>query len=87
MTVSAAAQNAAAPSDDDTRTQYPTFMRDSYFTIRGGWIGYLSLEPHLAAHEQFGGFSGEQLFNLAVQALRKLCNEIDLPLIPPPEDD
>jgi hypothetical protein len=50
LAVSAAAQNAAP---DDTRTQYPTFMRDSYFTIRGGWIGYLfsstQLEPGFQA--------------------------------------
>jgi hypothetical protein len=44
------AQNAAS---GDTRTQYPAFMRDSYFTIRGGSIGYLfsssQLEPGFQA--------------------------------------
>ena len=43
---SVSAQNAAP---GDTRTQYPMFMRDSYFTLRGGWIGYMfspsQLEP------------------------------------------
>ena len=47
---SVSAQNAAS---DDTRTQYPPFMRDSYFTLRGGWIGYLftptQLEPGFQA--------------------------------------
>ena len=47
---SVSAQNA---DSDDTRTQYPTFMRDSYFTIRGGSIGYLfspiQLEPGFQA--------------------------------------
>jgi len=39
----------AAPPAEDTRTQFPAFMRDSYVTLRGGWIGYLftarQLEP------------------------------------------
>jgi hypothetical protein len=47
---SVSAQNAVS---DDTRTQYPTFMRDSYFTLRGGSIGYLfspiQLEPGFQA--------------------------------------
>jgi hypothetical protein len=48
----ASAQDATA-ADADTRTQYPAFMRDSYFTLRGGWIGYLfsatQLEPGFEA--------------------------------------
>jgi len=47
---SVSAQNATS---DDTRTQYPPFMRDSYFTLRGGSIGYLftptQLEPGFQA--------------------------------------
>ena len=47
---SASAQNVTS---DDARTQYPMFMRDSYFTLRGGWIGYLftptQLEPGFEA--------------------------------------
>src|SRR3954466_14019400 len=43
----------AAASADDTRTQYPAFMRDSYVSLRGGWIGYLfsgtQLEPGFQA--------------------------------------
>ena len=45
-----------------------------------GYRGFLSLEPHLAAHEQFGGFSGEQLFNVAANSLKELCQEIGVPL-------
>ena len=43
----------AAPAPEDTRTQFPVFMRDSYLTLRGGWIGYLftarQLEPGFEA--------------------------------------
>ena len=60
--------------------QLKPILKDAYDS---GYRAFLSLEPHLAAHEQFGGFSGEQLFNLAVQSLRSLCSEINLPLIPP----
>ncbi|HEX8522734.1 MAG TPA: TIM barrel protein [Tepidisphaeraceae bacterium] len=45
-----------------------------------GYRGLLSMEPHLAAHEQFGGFSGEQLFNVAVEALREMCERLKIPL-------
>ncbi len=45
-----------------------------------GYRGSLSLEPHLAAHEQFGGFSGEQLFNVAADALHELCANLKIPL-------
>ena len=52
LATGASAQEAASPSDD-TRTQYPAFMRDSYFTLRGGAIGYLfsatQLEPGFVA--------------------------------------
>jgi sugar phosphate isomerase/epimerase len=47
-----------------------------------GYRGFLSMEPHLAAHEQFGGFSGEQLFTVAVQSLRHLCGQLNIPLVP-----
>jgi sugar phosphate isomerase/epimerase len=45
-----------------------------------GYRGFLSLEPHLAAHEQFGGFSGEDLFNVAADALQDLCAKLQIPL-------
>ena len=46
----ASAQDAAP---DDTRTQFPAFMRDSYVSLRVGYIGYLfsatQLEPGFQA--------------------------------------
>ena len=48
-----AAAAPAAPATEDTRTQFPAFMRDSYISLRGGWIGYLftarQLEPGFEA--------------------------------------
>ena len=52
-------------------------LRDAYAS---GYRGFLSLEPHLAAAGQFSGFSGPQLFQRAVDALRKLCAEQGIPL-------
>ncbi len=49
----ASAQNA---TPDDARTQYPTFMRDSYFTLRGGSIGYLFTPTQLEL-----GFQAESI--------------------------
>jgi sugar phosphate isomerase/epimerase len=42
---------------------------------RSGYGGFLSLEPHLAAAEQFSGFSGPALFKMAVDALKALCKK------------
>ena len=42
-----------------------------------GWTGTLTLEPHLSSAGKFGGFSGEQLFEEAVVALRKVLAEVD----------
>jgi sugar phosphate isomerase/epimerase len=49
---------------------------------RSGYCGFLSLEPHLAKHEQFSGFSGPKLFNVAAEALKNICrrNGISLAL-------
>jgi sugar phosphate isomerase/epimerase len=52
-------------------------LKDAYAS---GYRGFLSLEPHLAAHGQFCGFSGPELFATAVSALRKLCRQQDIPL-------
>ena len=41
-------------------------LRDS------GFAGYMSLEPHLALAERFGGFSGPEAFRHAAQALKGL---------------
>ena len=47
---------------------------------RSGYSGFVSLEPHLKAHEQFGGFSGPELFKVAADALKALCRTNDIPL-------
>lgn len=40
--------------------------------------GFLSLEPHLSAAGAFQGFSGPELFVVAVKALKKLLTDADL---------
>jgi len=45
-----------------------------------GYQGFLTLEPHLAHAGQFSGFSGPQLFKVAVDALKKVCREKQIPL-------
>ncbi len=52
-------------------------LSDAY---RSGYRGFLSLEPHLAAAGQFSGFSGPKLFTMAVEALKKICETIGIPL-------
>lgn len=42
-----------------------------------GFDGFLSLEPHLAHAGEFSGFSGPDLFGVAVRALRKVLEEMD----------
>lgn len=42
---------------------------------KSGYRGFLSLEPHLAAHEQFFGFSGPGLFKVGTEALKTLCRK------------
>jgi sugar phosphate isomerase/epimerase len=53
-------------------------LRDAYAS---GYRGFLSLEPHLASQGQMSGFSGTQLFQIAVDALRKLCKEQGIPVV------
>ncbi len=43
--------------------------------IAYGWTGPLTIEPHLAAAGPRGGFSGEQLFEVAVVALRNVAGQ------------
>ncbi len=45
-----------------------------------GYRGFLTLEPHLAHAGQFAGFSGPDLFKVAVDALKKICGEKKIPL-------
>lgn len=47
---------------------------------KSGYNGFLSLEPHLAAHGQFSGFSGPDLFMTAANALKDMCRKHHLPL-------
>lgn len=53
-------------------------LKDAYTS---GYKGFFSLEPHLAAHGQLSGFSGPELFIKATQALRKICEENQIPLV------
>ena len=46
----------------------------------GGYSGFLTLEPHLAHAGQFAGFSGPDLFKVAVDALKKVCAENNIPI-------
>jgi sugar phosphate isomerase/epimerase len=55
----------------------PQILADAYAS---GYRGFLSLEPHLAAHEQFSGFSGPSLFQLAADALNQICRDQNIPL-------
>ena len=57
--------------------QLAAILQDAYAS---GYRGFLSLEPHLAAHGQFSGFSGPRLFQTAVAALRQLCQAHGIPL-------
>lgn len=57
--------------------QIVPILKDAW---ESGYRGFLSLEPHLAAHEKFGGFSGEELFNVAAESLKQLCAKLRIPL-------
>jgi sugar phosphate isomerase/epimerase len=48
-------------------------LRDS------GFEGFVSLEPHLALSERYGGFSGPEGFAIASRALKSLLAELDIP--------
>jgi len=45
-----------------------------------GYNGFLSFEPHLSIAGQFSGFTGPELFGVAVTALRKLARKNSIPL-------
>ena len=47
---------------------------------RGGYSGFLSLEPHLKTAGQFSGTTGPELFKAAADALKKLCRKNGIPL-------
>ena len=52
-------------------------LKDAY---QSGYRGFLTMEPHLAIPGQFSGFTGSDLFKVAVDALRKLCRDNGIPL-------
>jgi sugar phosphate isomerase/epimerase len=54
-------------------------LKDAYAS---GYRGFLSIEPHLAAHGQFSGFTGPALFKTAVDAVRKVASDNAIPLAP-----
>jgi sugar phosphate isomerase/epimerase len=72
----AKADGAVVPAGEGVG-QIAAILKDAYLS---GYRGFLSLEPHLAAHGQFSGFSGPQLFESATLALKKICREIQIPL-------
>jgi sugar phosphate isomerase/epimerase len=41
--------------------------------VEQGWTGPLTIEPHLASAGKLGGFSGEQLFEVAVNSFRAVA--------------
>ena len=54
-------------------------IRETIAALRAsGFDGFFSLEPHLAAAGTFSGFSGPQLFRVAVKALKDLLREQDI---------
>lgn len=54
-------------------------LRELIGTLKqGGYAGFMSLEPHLSAAETFQGFSGPELFVVAVNALKKLLTEANM---------
>jgi sugar phosphate isomerase/epimerase len=57
--------------------QLEPILVDAY---RSGYRGFLSMEPHLAQHERFFGFSGPDLFKVACDALKDLCRRNEIPL-------
>ena len=48
--------------------------------VKSGYKGFLVLEPHLAHAGQFQGFTGPALFKVAVDSLKKICREKNIPL-------
>ena len=44
--------------------------------LDSGWVGFLSLEPHLAQAGRFRGFSGPDLWRKAAQALKGILEDL-----------
>jgi sugar phosphate isomerase/epimerase len=55
-------------------------VRETLAELRdSGFHGYLSLEPHLAMADRFGGFSGADGFRLAARSLKDLLADLSVP--------
>ncbi len=52
-------------------------LADAY---KSGYRGFVTLEPHLAHAGKLAGFSGPELFTVAVDALKGICREQGIPL-------
>jgi sugar phosphate isomerase/epimerase len=69
----------------ETREIVPAGQGDSdmeetlQYLEKEGWSGNLTLEPHLSAAGPMGGFSGAQLFEVAVNALRDVLSRVGAP--------
>jgi len=51
-------------------------LRETFeYLIGEGWDGTVTLEPHLQAGGPYGGFSGPQLFEVAVGAIRDVLKQ------------
>ncbi len=55
----------------------PEILKDAWDS---GYRGFLSLEPHLKVAGHSHGETGEELFKVAADALKKVCREINVPL-------
>ncbi len=55
----------------------PEIIKDAWDS---GYRGFLSLEPHLKVAGHSHGETGEDLFKVAADALKKVCREIGVPL-------
>jgi sugar phosphate isomerase/epimerase len=54
-------------------------VRETLRALRdSGFSGFMSLEPHLALAGRTGGFSGPDKFRQAVQALKRLLDELSI---------
>lgn len=65
------AENRVVPAGEGDGQMVQTIK----WLVAQGWSGPLTIEPHLASAGKFGGFSGEQLFEEAVNALHRVLEE------------
>lgn len=68
--VAATGEVVPAGAGDGQLLETLTALRDD------GYAGFVSLEPHLASTNAFGGFSGPYSFGVAARALRALTTQV-----------